>query len=78
MHSHRRSSGRVRLAVAGAATMAVLGPLVWLWQASLLPETYSVMDMGHVDYGGGPRGAMEHAGGGASAHGAPAGGTSRG
>ncbi|TMR08651.1 multicopper oxidase family protein, partial [Nonomuraea turkmeniaca] len=65
----RRNGGRVRLVVACASTMAVLGPLIWLWQNSLLPETYSVMDMGHVDYGGGPRGAMEHSGGGASAHG---------
>jgi FtsP/CotA-like multicopper oxidase with cupredoxin domain len=67
------SGGRVRLAVAGAATLAVLGPLIWLWQDSLLPETYAVTDMGHVDYGGGPRGAMEHAGEGVSAHGAHAG-----
>lgn len=28
-------------------------PLGWLWQASLVPETYSVMDMGYVDTGGG-------------------------
>ncbi|MGP3964180.1 multicopper oxidase family protein [Nonomuraea sp. 3N208] len=73
MHRISRSGGRVRLAVACAATMAVLGPLIWFWQDSLLPETYSVMDMGFADYGGGRRGAMEHSGGGASAHGGHAG-----
>ncbi|MFI7640719.1 multicopper oxidase family protein [Nonomuraea sp. NPDC049400] len=64
--------GRVRLIVACAATVAVLGPLVWLWQDSLLPEPYSVMDMGYADYGGGPHGSSgheTHAPGGASARG---------
>ncbi|NUW33392.1 multicopper oxidase family protein [Nonomuraea sp. SMC257] len=51
--THRRGA-RLRLAVAGAATIAVLGPLVWLWQDSLMPAAYSVMDMGYADYGGGP------------------------
>ncbi|MEV4110690.1 multicopper oxidase family protein [Nonomuraea sp. NPDC049695] len=64
--------GRVRRIVAGVATVAVLGPLVWLWQDSLLPEAYSVMDMGYADHGGGPHGSSgheTHAAGGASAHG---------
>ncbi|GAA2413251.1 multicopper oxidase family protein [Nonomuraea africana] len=69
MRRSRPSDGRIRLAVAYAATAAVLGPLIWLWQDSLLPEAYSVMDMGYADYGGGPSGSMEHSGGGASAHG---------
>ena len=34
--------------------LAILAPLGWFWQASLLPGTYSVMDMGYADYGGGP------------------------
>lgn len=75
MQRNRRGGGRVRLAVACAATIALLGPLVWLWQDSLLPEAYSVMDMGYADYGGGPSsphadgaGHADHAGG-ASAHG---------
>ncbi len=34
--------------------MALLAPLGWLWWASLVPDTYSVMDMGVVDLGGGP------------------------
>ena len=31
----------------------VLGPVAWLWQDSLAPEAYSVMDMGYADHGGG-------------------------
>lgn len=46
-----------------AAALAILAPLAWLWQASLTPATYSVMDMGSLDYGGGPGSeAQEHAG----------------
>ncbi|ETK37710.1 multicopper oxidase family protein [Microbispora sp. ATCC PTA-5024] len=52
MNETRRRGARVRLAVAGAATVALLGPLVWLWVGSLTPDTYSVMDMGYADYGG--------------------------
>ena len=43
---------RLRLALACVATMLVVGPLVWLRQASLLPEAYSIMDMGYADGGG--------------------------
>ncbi|MDX3102005.1 multicopper oxidase family protein [Nonomuraea angiospora] len=76
MRRNRPGRGRVRTAVACAATAAVLGPLIWLWQASLLPSAYSVMDMGYADYGGGPQGshgshstgAAAHSTGGASAH----------
>jgi FtsP/CotA-like multicopper oxidase with cupredoxin domain len=45
---------RWRLLVAVAATLAVVAPLVWLWQASRMPTEYSVMEMGYVDHGGGP------------------------
>ena len=45
---------RWRLLFACLATAALLGPLIWFWQASLVPTTYSVMDMGYLDYGGGP------------------------
>lgn len=56
-------SGRVRLGLACVATTAVLGPLGWMWQASLLPSAYSVMDMGYADHGGGPVGSsMTHGG----------------
>jgi FtsP/CotA-like multicopper oxidase with cupredoxin domain len=43
--------GRIRLIVACVATAAVVGPLVWFWQDSLLPDAYSVMDMGYADDG---------------------------
>jgi FtsP/CotA-like multicopper oxidase with cupredoxin domain len=36
------------------AAVVVLGVPAWLWWSSLLPSSYSVMDMGYVDTGGGP------------------------
>ena len=45
---------RLRLAIACAATLLIVGPLAWLWQASLLPDAYSIMDMGYADGGGHP------------------------
>lgn len=44
--------GRVRLVIALAAALVVLVPLAWLWAASLVPSTYSVMTMGPADTGG--------------------------
>ncbi len=41
----------------------MLLPLGWFWQQSLLPSTYSVMDMGYVDYGGGPKSQHDHGAG---------------
>ena len=46
--------GNWRLLTASAATLALVVPLGWLWWASLVPDTYSVMEMGVVDLGGGP------------------------
>jgi FtsP/CotA-like multicopper oxidase with cupredoxin domain len=43
------------------ATATIVAPLAWLWQASRVPGSYSVMDMGYLDYGGG---AMPDMGGG--------------
>jgi FtsP/CotA-like multicopper oxidase with cupredoxin domain len=57
-----RVTGRVRLAVACAATAVLVVPLVWLWRASLLPDAYSAMDMGYADHGGGPAGPVGHEG----------------
>jgi FtsP/CotA-like multicopper oxidase with cupredoxin domain len=45
-------SRRLRVAVACAATAAVVAPLAWFWQASRLPGAYSIMDMGYADDGG--------------------------
>jgi FtsP/CotA-like multicopper oxidase with cupredoxin domain len=53
-------STRVRLVVAAIATLAVLAPLAWLWQSSLVGKSYSVMGMGYLDYGGGPVGGHDH------------------
>ena len=43
-----------RVVVGIVASLAVLVPIGWLWVSSLVPATYSVMDMGYPDYGGGP------------------------
>ena len=53
--------GRLRLILATVATAAIVVPLGWMWYASLVPETYSVMDMGIIDLGGGP-GPSDHTG----------------
>src|SRR5688572_11781937 len=57
---------RWRLLVAVAATVAVIAPLAWLWQASRMPGEYSVMEMGYADYGGGP--VSDGSGGAAGGH----------
>ena len=43
---------RVRVVLPVLATVAIVAPLTWMWLASLMPPTYSVMDMGYPDYGG--------------------------
>jgi FtsP/CotA-like multicopper oxidase with cupredoxin domain len=62
---------RVRLLLACLATLAVLVPIGYLWQHSRVPSSYSVMDMGYLDHGGGP--PAEHA----ASHGASHGATGR-
>ena len=56
-------SSRLRTALACLATAVLVVPLGWMWWSSLLPDEYSVMDMGHVELGGGPAvvPAVEHA-----------------
>lgn len=44
-------NSRTRLVVACIATLAVVLPLGWMWQRSLMPDTYSVAEMGYPDYG---------------------------
>ena len=56
---------RVRLAVGLVLALAIVLPLGWLWWDSRLPSSYSVMDMGELDLGGGPApsgGSHSHAG----------------
>ena len=48
----RSERGRLLLAVGG--TLAIVVPIGWMWQASLLPDTYDLAEMGYADYGGGP------------------------
>ena len=50
---------RVRILVGVLLTLAIVVPLGWMWWSSRLPSSYSVMDMGYADYGGGPRPAHE-------------------
>ena len=54
-------STRVRLVAAIIATIAILAPLAWLWQSSLVGSSYSVMEMGTLDYGGGAVASHDHA-----------------
>ena len=58
-------NGRVRLALACATTAAIVLPLGWAWQASLLPDSYDPAEMGYADWGGGPAAAQ------AAHHGTP-------
>ncbi|WP_231916868.1 multicopper oxidase family protein [Nocardioides scoriae] len=47
--------------MAVALTLALVGPLAWLWWSSLLPASYSAAEMGEMDLGGGP-GSSSHGG----------------
>ena len=51
--SSARARRGLRFALPVLATVAIVAPLAWMWQASLMPAAYSVMDMGYLDYGGG-------------------------
>ena len=60
------SRDRLKLLLACLVTLAIVAPLGYLWQQSRVPSTYSVMDMGYLDYGGGsqparPRRSRGHA-----------------
>jgi FtsP/CotA-like multicopper oxidase with cupredoxin domain len=57
------SRARLRLAVALGTTFVLVGTLGWMWWSSLVPSTYSVMEMGYLDYGGGPAPTAHHHGG---------------
>ncbi len=56
---------RLRVALPVLATVAIVAPLTWMWQASRMPAAYSVMEMGSLDFGGGAGlnpGVGEHGG----------------
>jgi FtsP/CotA-like multicopper oxidase with cupredoxin domain len=66
----------LRVALPILATVAIVAPLGWMWQASRMPQLYSVMEMGYLDYGGGARpdpggGPGGHMQGHAHSHSAP-------
>lgn len=46
---------RAKTFIALGATAAVLGTIGWFWQDSLLPDAFTVTELGYHDYGGGPR-----------------------
>jgi FtsP/CotA-like multicopper oxidase with cupredoxin domain len=50
-----RSRPALRVWLPILATIAVIAPLAWMWSASRMPTSYSLMDMGYLDYGGGPQ-----------------------
>jgi FtsP/CotA-like multicopper oxidase with cupredoxin domain len=59
IHSQRPGSGvdtrsrrMLRVVLPVLATVAIVIPLAWMWQASRMPTAYSVMEMGYLDYGG--------------------------
>lgn len=52
--SERRPRRNDRLVVAGLAAVAGLVAAGLVWSSSRLPDTYSVMGMGHAEFGGGP------------------------
>lgn len=58
---------RAATALGLTATLLLVGFVAWSWQSSRLPGSWSVMDMGVADLGGGPpvemSGHGEHAGG---------------
>ncbi|MPZ25540.1 MAG: multicopper oxidase domain-containing protein [Micromonosporaceae bacterium] len=53
----------LRLTAAIAVTAGIVGTVGWFWFDSRVPSTYSVMDMGYLDYGGGPATGHVHPGG---------------
>ena len=57
---------QLKLAVAIGATLAILGPLGYFWQDSLVPSTYDMAAMGYADFGGGPATGHQHGRGGIS------------
>jgi FtsP/CotA-like multicopper oxidase with cupredoxin domain len=53
----------IKAAIAATAAVAILGPLGYLWQDSLVPSTYDMAEMGYADFGGGPAAGHSHGAG---------------
>ena len=58
------SRDRVRVLVGVVLTLALVGPLAWMWWGSRLPSSYAATEMGEMDYGGGPAPSQHHQHGG--------------
>ncbi|GIM97781.1 multicopper oxidase family protein [Paractinoplanes toevensis] len=56
----------IKIAIAAGATVAILGPLGYFFQQSLIPGTYDMATMGYADFGGGPAVGHAHGTGGLS------------
>jgi FtsP/CotA-like multicopper oxidase with cupredoxin domain len=56
----------IKVAIAAVATLAILGPIGYLWQDSLVPSTYDMAAMGYADFGGGQAAGHDHGNGGIS------------
>jgi FtsP/CotA-like multicopper oxidase with cupredoxin domain len=54
------SRDRVRVLVGVILTLALVGPLAWMWWGSRPPSSYAATEMGEMDYGGGPTPAHHH------------------
>jgi FtsP/CotA-like multicopper oxidase with cupredoxin domain len=54
MSMRRSRTVRLRTLLPVLATLAVVGPLGWMWASSFVPSTYSATEMGYVDDGGAP------------------------
>jgi FtsP/CotA-like multicopper oxidase with cupredoxin domain len=67
VHVNEGTRKQLKVLLPIVATVAIVAPLAWLWQASLMPNSYSVMDMGYHDFGGGQ--GADPAATGANAHG---------
>lgn len=50
----------LKVAIASIATLAVLGPIGYFWQASRVPSTYDMAATGYPDFGGGPADGHDH------------------
>ncbi|GAA2638285.1 multicopper oxidase family protein [Paractinoplanes durhamensis] len=56
----------LKVGIAVAAAVAILGPLGFFWQQSLIPGTYDMATMGYADFGGGAAVGHAHGTGGLS------------
>jgi FtsP/CotA-like multicopper oxidase with cupredoxin domain len=52
-----------KIAIAVGASVAILGPLGYFWQDSLVPATYDMAAMGYADFGGGAATGHAHGAG---------------